>query len=50
MKPNNVGRDMWLRFQTTNQKFKQNAPTEVADDKLVWSVLYMTQLEAVSQQ
>ena len=28
MKPNNAGRDMWLRAQTVNQKFNENVQTQ----------------------
>ena len=41
---------MWLRFQTANQKLKQNAQTQNADGMQAFSVLNMTQLEAKSQQ
>ena len=41
---------MWLRVQNANQKFKQEAQTQDADDMQAFSVLYMTQSEAISQQ
>ena len=50
MKPNNAGKDIWQRVQTVNQKLKQNAQTQDVDGMQAMSVLYMTQLEAVSQQ
>ena len=31
MKPNNAGKNMSLRPQTANQKFKQNSQTQDAD-------------------
>ena len=31
MKPNNAGKDMWLRDKTANQKLKQNVQTQDAD-------------------
>ena len=37
MKPNNAGKNMWLRVQTVNQKLKHNAPTQGADDVLAFS-------------
>ena len=40
---------MWLRARTANQKFKQNAQTQDTDDMQALSVLYLTQLEAISQ-
>ena len=41
---------MSLRAQTPNQKFKQNVQTQVTYGIQAFSVLYMTQLEALSQQ
>ena len=41
---------MWLRAQTTNQKWNQYAQTQDADDMQSMSVLYKTELEAISQQ
>ena len=41
---------MWLRAQTTNQKLKQNFETQDIDGIQALSVLYMTQLAAISQQ
>ena len=31
MKPNNAGKNMWLRAQTTNRKLKQNAQVQEVD-------------------
>ena len=50
MKPNNAGKGMWLRAQTANQKSKQNVETQDADGMQALSVLYMTQLKAISKQ
>ena len=50
MKPNNAGKEIWLRARTENQKLKQNAKTQKADGMEAFSVLYMTQLKAISQQ
>ena len=42
---------MWLRTNTANQMFKRNVQTQNADGmEVFFSVLYMTQLEAISQQ
>ena len=41
---------MWLRAQSANQKLKQNTQTQDADAMQAMPVLYMTLLEAVSQQ
>ena len=41
---------MWQRAQTPIQKLKQNAQTQNPDAMQAMSVLYMTLLEAVSQQ
>ena len=41
---------MWLRAQTANQKLKQNALTQDASGIKALSVLYMTQIEAISKQ
>ena len=50
MKPNNAVEDMWLRDQTKNQKVKRNTQRQDGDSIQAFSVLYMTQLEAVAQQ
>ena len=50
MKPINALKNMWLRGQTSNKRLKQNALTKDADGVQVFSVLYMKQLEAISQQ
>ena len=41
---------MLLQAHTTNQNLKQNAQTLDADGMQAFSVLYKTQLEAISQQ
>ena len=43
-------KDVWLRAQTANQKLKQNAQTQDADGMQALSVIYITQLDAISQQ
>ena len=43
MKPNNAGKD-------TKEKLKQNVQTQDAGGMQAISVLYMTQLEAISKQ
>ena len=41
MKLNNARKNMWLRAQTANQKFKQNAQIQDADGMQVFfSVIY----------
>ena len=46
----NAGKDMWLWAQTANVKLKQDAQTaQDADGMLAMSLLYVTQLEAISQ-
>ena len=50
MKPNNAGKNIWLRAQTLNQKLKQNAQTQDADGMQALSVLNTTKLEGISQQ
>ena len=40
MKQNNAGQDMGRQAQTANQKFKQNAQTQDADDMQAMSVFY----------
>ena len=50
MKPNNAGIDIQFRAIITNQKLKRNERRQDADDMQSFSVLYMTQLEAISQQ
>ena len=50
MKPNNAGKNMSLRAQTTNQKLNQNAQTQDIYGMQVFFVLFMTQLQALSQQ
>ena len=50
MKPNKAGKGMWLRDQTANQKFTQNAKKQNFDGMQALSVLYMTQLEPISRQ
>ena len=37
---------MWLRTQTTNEKFKQGAQTQDADGMHAMSLLYMKKLDA----
>ena len=41
---------MWQRAQTANLEFKQNAQLQDADGMQAMSSLYMTLLEALSQQ
>ena len=50
MKPNNAGKEMWLRVQTVNQKLKQNAQTQDGDGMQTIFVQNMTQLEVIFQQ
>ena len=51
MKPNNSGKNMSLRAQTTIQKLNHKAQTQdVEGMQAFFSVLYMTQLQAISQQ
>ena len=50
MKPNNVGKGMWLMAQTASQKLKQNAETQDVDGMQALSILNTTKLEAISQQ
>ena len=50
MKPNNAGKHMWLRAQTANKKLKQNVETQDVGGIQALSVLYITQLDAISQQ
>ena len=40
MKRNNAGKNMWLRAQTTNQKYKQNVQTQ--DTGGIQAYLYVT--------
>ena len=47
---NNAGKDMWLRAHPANQNLKPNVQTQAADGKQATFLLYMTQLEAISQQ
>ena len=49
MKPNNASKYIWLRSQAANQKLNQNAQTQDAEGIQAISVLYMTQLDAISQ-
>ena len=50
MKPNNIGKPLWLRAKTANEKLKQNVGTQDDDGMQGLSVLYMIQLEAILQQ
>ena len=50
MKPNSAGENIWMRAQDLNQKFEQNAQTQDADGIQALFVLYLPQLEAVTQQ
>ena len=50
MKLNTTGKDMWQRAQPANQKLKQNAQIQDTIGMQAMSVLYMTVLDAVSQQ
>ena len=50
MSRNNAGKDMWLRAQTANQKWKQKIQTEDSNGIQVLSVVYMTQIEPICQQ
>ena len=43
MKPNNIGKDMWLQDQFEIQKLKQKLWTQVFYDMQALSVLYRTQ-------
>ena len=49
MKPYNAGEGIWLRAETANEKVEQNAQTQYADGIEPKSVIYVTQLEAMSQ-
>ena len=46
----NADEDVWLRAETANERLKQNTRTQDADCMPAVSVLYMTQLDAISQQ
>ena len=50
MKPNNAGKDMRLRDQASTQMLKQNAQTQDVGGMQALSVLYRTQLEAISKK
>ena len=51
MKRKNAGVDMWLQTQTATEKLKQNSQTpQDADDMQALSMLYMRQVEVISQQ
>ena len=50
MKPIYAGEDIWLRAETANEKLKQDAQSQNYNSMQTKSVLYMTQLEAISQQ
>ena len=50
MESNDAGEDMWLRAEIANEKLKHDAQTHGADGMQAMSVLYMTQLEAMTQQ
>ena len=41
---------MWLLAEVANEKLKQDVQTQDADGMQASPVLYMTQLEAVSQR
>ena len=49
MKPNNAGKDLWLLYQSANQKLKGSVLTQGDDGMQAFSVLYKTQLQALSQ-
>ena len=49
LKPNNADKDLWLRTQPANQKLKQNAQTQGADDMQGLPMLFMKKLKAISQ-
>ena len=43
MKPNNAGKNIWMRAQTLNQKLKQNAQTQNVDGRVAFfCVIYDT--------
>ena len=50
MKPNKAGEDMWLRAETENEKLKQDVQIQDVEGMQAMSVLFMTELEAISQQ
>ena len=50
MKPNNAGKCMWLRAQTENEKFEQEAKTQDTGGMQAVFMLYMTKIDALSQQ
>ena len=50
MKPIYAGEDIWLRAETANEKLKQDAQSQNYNSMQTKSVLYMTQLEAISLQ
>ena len=50
MQPTSAGKEMWLWAQTADQKLEQNAQIHDADGMQALFVLFMTELEAVSQQ
>ena len=51
MKPNNAGKNIWLRAQTANQNFTQNAQTQDADGMQVFFLsVYMSQQQTIYQQ
>ena len=50
MKPNNAGKNMRLQVQTAKRNVKQNAQKQDADGMEDFSVLHVTQLEAISSQ
>ena len=50
MKPNNGSDHTLLRTEAAKEKLKREAQTQDSDDMLTMSVLYITKLEAKSQQ
>ena len=50
MKPNNEGQDMWLRAEIANEMLIKDAHTQEAESMQAMPVLYMIQLEPISQQ
>ena len=46
MKPNKVGKNMWLPAQIAYQNLKQNAQTQDADGMQIFYTLYLTEVEA----
>ena len=49
MKSDNAGEDMWFRIETANEKLKQIVLTQNTDGMQAFPVLYLENLEAVSQ-